>query len=99
MQRAEGEEMYSVDLYSRVHRPCHVDGMNDSAAARSTLVSSRGGCSSIRSCYDIRRTHARRFLLYDRRPGLTLVKPRQEQLPLSNDRTPHDPKLGIIPKT
>ena len=26
--------MYSVDLYSRVRRACHVDGMNNSAAAR-----------------------------------------------------------------
>jgi hypothetical protein len=26
--------MYSVDLYSRVRRACHVDGMSKSAAAR-----------------------------------------------------------------
>jgi hypothetical protein len=26
--------MYSVDLYSRVRRVCHVDGMSKSAAAR-----------------------------------------------------------------
>ena len=26
--------MYSVDMYSRVRRACHVDGMNNSAAAR-----------------------------------------------------------------
>ena len=26
--------MYSVDLYSRVRRACHVDGMNKSAAGR-----------------------------------------------------------------
>ncbi len=34
MQKAEGWEMYSVDLYARIRRACHVDGMSERAAAR-----------------------------------------------------------------
>ncbi|OSP54907.1 hypothetical protein BV911_10595, partial [Pseudoruegeria sp. SK021] len=31
---AEGWEMYSVELYNRVRRACHVEGMSEREAAR-----------------------------------------------------------------
>lgn len=35
--------MYSVDLYSRVRRACHVEGMNKSAAGRLFGIDRKSG--------------------------------------------------------
>ncbi len=39
--------MYSVDLYSRVRRACHVDGMSKSAAGRGRAVLHRASADKL----------------------------------------------------